>query len=147
VSTILVIEVLVYDYRLQALQLGQFTNETGNALSHSPNSTTFQNVLRAFAEVSMVSIFLVQRNVSLIDYIAINIFAEDPQECSMPHVSLQLHRRHRCAPSDSSTAYHSRHFVGAHVPAEESDKDTDVDVYLNTTMFSTQQVRILLLHI
>jgi hypothetical protein len=36
---------------------------------------------------------------------------------------------------------------GAHVPAEESDKDTDVDVYLNTTMFSTQQVRILLLHI
>jgi hypothetical protein len=88
VSTILVIEVLVYDYRLQALQLGQFTNETGNALSHSPNSTTFQNVLRAFAEVSMVSIFLVQRNVSLIDYIAINIFAEDPQECSMPHVLL-----------------------------------------------------------
>jgi hypothetical protein len=37
--------------------------------------------------------------------------------------------------------------LGAHMPTEESDEDTDVDPYLNTAMFSTQQVRILLLHI
>jgi hypothetical protein len=36
---------------------------------------------------------------------------------------------------------------GAHVPAQESDEYTDVDAYLNTTMFSTQQVQILLLDI
>jgi hypothetical protein len=37
--------------------------------------------------------------------------------------------------------------LGAHVPTEEIDEDTNMDVYLNTTMFSTQQVRILLLDI
>jgi hypothetical protein len=37
--------------------------------------------------------------------------------------------------------------LGAHVPTKESDEDTNMDVYLNTTMFSTQQVRILLLDI
>jgi hypothetical protein len=36
---------------------------------------------------------------------------------------------------------------GAHVPAEESDEDTDMDAYLNTAMLSTQQVQILLLDI
>jgi hypothetical protein len=37
--------------------------------------------------------------------------------------------------------------LGAHVPTEENDEDTDVDAYFNTAMFFTQQVRILLLHI
>jgi hypothetical protein len=27
--------------------------------------------------------------------------------------------------------------LGAHMPAQESDEDTDVDAYLNTAMFST----------
>jgi hypothetical protein len=30
--------------------------------------------------------------------------------------------------------------LGAHVSVEESDEGTDVDAYLNTAMFSTQQV-------
>jgi hypothetical protein len=57
VSTIFLIEVLIYDYCLQALQLGRFANETGNVLSHPLNSAASHNVLHAFAEVSMISIF------------------------------------------------------------------------------------------
>jgi hypothetical protein len=49
---------------LQATQLGRSTNEAGNALSHPPNSAASHSALRAFAEVSMVCIFLVHRNVS-----------------------------------------------------------------------------------
>jgi hypothetical protein len=36
---------------------------------------------------------------------------------------------------------------GAHVSAEESDEGTNVDAYLNTAMFSTPHVQILLLPI
>jgi hypothetical protein len=60
---IFLIEVLIYDYCLQALQLGWFTDEASNVLSHPPNSVASHNVLRDFVKVSMVSIFLVHRNV------------------------------------------------------------------------------------
>jgi hypothetical protein len=49
---------------IQAAQLGWFTNKAGNALNYPPNSAASHNVLRAFAEVSMVCIFLVHHNVS-----------------------------------------------------------------------------------
>jgi hypothetical protein len=63
VFSIFLSEVLIYDSCLQALQLGRFTNEAGNMLSHPPNSAASHNALRAFAEVSLVSIFFVHRNV------------------------------------------------------------------------------------
>jgi hypothetical protein len=49
----------------QVTQLGRFTNEATNAFSHPPNSTTSHSMLRAFAEVSMASIFILHPNVSL----------------------------------------------------------------------------------
>jgi hypothetical protein len=60
---IFLIEVLIYDYYLQVLQLGRFTNEADNMLSHPSNSAVSHNTMHAFAEVSMVSIFLVHCNV------------------------------------------------------------------------------------
>jgi hypothetical protein len=50
---------------VQAMQLGQFTNEATNALIHPPNSATSHSALCAFAEVSMISIFILHPNVSL----------------------------------------------------------------------------------
>jgi hypothetical protein len=50
---------------VQAMQLGRFTNEAADALSHPLNSVMSHNALRAFAEVSMVSIFVLHPNVSL----------------------------------------------------------------------------------
>jgi hypothetical protein len=50
---------------VQATQVGRFTNEATDALSHPPNTVVSHSVLRAFAEVSMVSIFILHRTISL----------------------------------------------------------------------------------
>jgi hypothetical protein len=42
---------------VQSMQLGWFTNEASEVLSHPPNSAEAQSVFHSFAEVSMVSIF------------------------------------------------------------------------------------------
>jgi hypothetical protein len=46
---------------VHATQLGRFTNEATNALSHPLNTVASHNVIRAFAKVSMVSIFVLYR--------------------------------------------------------------------------------------
>jgi hypothetical protein len=48
----------------------------------------------------------------LILYIVIHFCVEDPQECSTAGISLQLHQSCRCGPSNNTTGYRSRHFVG-----------------------------------
>jgi hypothetical protein len=50
---------------IQATQLGWFMNEAADTLSHPLNSVASHSALRAFVEVSMVSIFLFYPNVSL----------------------------------------------------------------------------------
>jgi hypothetical protein len=50
---------------IQVTQLGQFTNEAADTLSHPSNSAAYHSVLRAFTEVSLVSISLLHPNVSL----------------------------------------------------------------------------------
>jgi hypothetical protein len=50
---------------VQATQLGRFTNEATDALSHPPNTVASHSVLRAFAGVSMVSISVLHRTISL----------------------------------------------------------------------------------
>jgi hypothetical protein len=50
---------------VQATQLGWFANEATDALSHPPNTFASHSMLRAFAEVSMVSISILQRTISL----------------------------------------------------------------------------------
>jgi hypothetical protein len=49
----------------QVTQLGRLANEVAVALSHPPYSAASHNVLRAFAEVSKVSISLLDPNVSM----------------------------------------------------------------------------------
>jgi hypothetical protein len=49
---------------IQATQLRWFANEASDTLSHPPNSAASHSALHAFAEVSMVCIFLVHRKVS-----------------------------------------------------------------------------------
>jgi hypothetical protein len=46
---------------VHATQLGRFTNEATNALSHPLNTVASHSVIRAFAKVSMVSIFVLYR--------------------------------------------------------------------------------------
>jgi hypothetical protein len=50
---------------VQTTQLGRFTNEATGALSHPPNTVASHSVLCAFVEVSMVSIFVLHRTISL----------------------------------------------------------------------------------
>jgi hypothetical protein len=50
---------------VQATQLGRFANETTDALSHPPNTVASHSVLRAFTEVSMVSISVLHHTISL----------------------------------------------------------------------------------
>jgi hypothetical protein len=50
---------------VQTTQLGRFTNEAADTLSHLLNSTASHSALRAFTEVSMISIFVLHPNVSL----------------------------------------------------------------------------------
>jgi hypothetical protein len=50
---------------VQATQVGRFANEATDALSHPPNTVVSHSVLCAFAEVSMVSIFVLHRTISL----------------------------------------------------------------------------------
>jgi hypothetical protein len=50
---------------VQATQVGRFANEATGALSHPSNTVVSHSVLRAFAEVSMVSIFVLHRTISL----------------------------------------------------------------------------------
>jgi hypothetical protein len=50
---------------VQVTQLGRFTNEAADALSHPPNSAASHSVLRAFAKVRMVSTSVLHPNVSL----------------------------------------------------------------------------------
>jgi hypothetical protein len=57
----------------QATQLGQLTNEACDALRHLPNSVMSYNVLRAFIEVSMVSISQIHLNISL-NYLYCRLF-------------------------------------------------------------------------
>jgi hypothetical protein len=47
------------------MQLGRFTNEASEVLSHPPNSAESHNTLRSFAEVSMVSISWLHPNIGL----------------------------------------------------------------------------------
>jgi hypothetical protein len=58
---------------VQAMQLGRFTNEADYALSHPPNSVASHNMLRAFVEVSMISISVLHPNVSL-NYLYYHLF-------------------------------------------------------------------------
>jgi hypothetical protein len=50
---------------VQVMQLGQFTNEATNALSHPPNTVVSHSALRAFTEVSIVSSSVLHRTISL----------------------------------------------------------------------------------
>jgi hypothetical protein len=50
---------------VQATQLGRFANGAIDALSHLPNTVVSHIALRAFAEVSMVSISILHRTISL----------------------------------------------------------------------------------
>jgi hypothetical protein len=50
---------------VHATLLGRFTNEATDALSHPPNTVASHSALRAFAEVSMVSISILQHTISL----------------------------------------------------------------------------------
>jgi hypothetical protein len=50
---------------VQATQLGRFTNEATNTLSHPPNTIASHGSLHAFAEVSMVSTSVLHRTISL----------------------------------------------------------------------------------
>jgi hypothetical protein len=50
---------------VHATQLGRFANEAVDALGQLPNSATSHSALHAFAEVSMISIFVLHPNVSL----------------------------------------------------------------------------------
>jgi hypothetical protein len=50
---------------VHVMQLGWFTNEATDTLSHPSNSTASYSALRGFAEVSMVSIFILHPNVLL----------------------------------------------------------------------------------
>jgi hypothetical protein len=50
---------------VQAMQLGRFTNEATDALGHPPNTVVSHIVLRAFAEVSMISISVLHCTISL----------------------------------------------------------------------------------
>jgi hypothetical protein len=50
---------------LQATQLGRFTNEAADAQSHPPNTAASHKALRAFTEVSMISISVLNPNISL----------------------------------------------------------------------------------
>jgi hypothetical protein len=50
---------------VQATQLGRFANEATDTLSHPPNTVASHNALRAFAKVSMVSISVLHRTISL----------------------------------------------------------------------------------
>jgi hypothetical protein len=49
---------------VQAMQLGWFANEATNALSHPSNTVASHSALRAFTEVSMVSISVLHRTIS-----------------------------------------------------------------------------------
>jgi hypothetical protein len=146
---ILKLKFLIMTNVAQATQLGRLTNEVNDALSHPPNSIASHNALHAFTEVSLVLNFPT----------GVYFCVKGPQECSTAGVSLQLHRRRRCGPSNSTTAdvgpsQHADHRGGKapHAPspvvsAEESDEGINVDVYLYTAMFTTQPVRIFLLSI
>jgi hypothetical protein len=48
---------------VQATQLGWFTNEATDTLSHPPNTVASHSALRAFSEVSMVSISVLHRTI------------------------------------------------------------------------------------
>jgi hypothetical protein len=50
---------------VQATELGRFTNEATDVLSHPPNTVTSHNMLRAFTEVGMVSISVLHWTISL----------------------------------------------------------------------------------
>jgi hypothetical protein len=50
---------------IQVMQLEQFVNEAADALSHPSNTATSHSVLRAFTQVSMVSISVLHRTISL----------------------------------------------------------------------------------
>jgi hypothetical protein len=50
---------------VQATQLGWFTNQATDALSHPSNTVASHSALRAFAEVSMVSISILHHTISL----------------------------------------------------------------------------------
>jgi hypothetical protein len=50
---------------VQVTRLGWFTNEAADTLSHPPNTAASHNALRAFAKVSMVSISVLHRTISL----------------------------------------------------------------------------------
>jgi hypothetical protein len=50
---------------VQATQLGRFANEATDALSHPPNTIASHSVLHAFAEVSMVSSYVLHRTILL----------------------------------------------------------------------------------
>jgi hypothetical protein len=64
---------LIITNAAQVTQLGQLENEASDALRHSPNSVTSYNALRAFIEVSMVSISLIHLNISL-NYLYCRLF-------------------------------------------------------------------------
>jgi hypothetical protein len=51
------VKFLIVSNVIHATQLGQFMNKAADALSHPPNSAVSHSALRAFAEVSMVSIY------------------------------------------------------------------------------------------
>jgi hypothetical protein len=59
------VKFLIVSNVVRVTQLGRFTNEATDALSHPSNSTTSHSALRVFAEASMVSISLLHPNVSL----------------------------------------------------------------------------------
>jgi hypothetical protein len=63
--TVFTFKFIIVTTIVHATQLGRFTNEVADALSHPPNSAASHSVLRAFAEVSMISISVLHRNVSL----------------------------------------------------------------------------------
>jgi hypothetical protein len=55
---ILKLKFLIMTNVAHATQLGRLSKEAGEALSHSPNSATSHNMLRAFTEVSLILNFL-----------------------------------------------------------------------------------------
>jgi hypothetical protein len=128
------VKFLIVSNVVQATQLGWFANEATDALSHLPNSAVSHNVLRAFAEVSMVSIsllhpnemlnslyyhsFLCRGSARVIDGWHFTATASEPSMCVIGFRPPGKGHVQIVTPSDN-------------------DEGTDVDAYLNTAMFST----------
>jgi hypothetical protein len=69
----LTLKFLIVTTVVQATQLGRFTKEATDTLSHPLNSVTSHSSLRAFTEVSMVSICILHPNV-LLNYLYCILF-------------------------------------------------------------------------